>query len=51
MIVFFFALNVLSGLSSPWFVFPAIPFALYILRYRDPRVLPWRYGREPADLG
>ncbi len=51
MIVFFFALNVLGGLSTPWFVFPSIPFALYILRYRDPRVLPWRYGREPAGEG
>lgn len=34
MIAFFFALNVLfSGIATPWFVFPSIPFALYILRH------------------
>ncbi|MDF2234524.1 adenylate/guanylate cyclase domain-containing protein [Albimonas sp. CAU 1670] len=47
-ILFFLALNVLGGLSTPWFIFPSLPFALYILRHRDPRVMPWRFGRAPA---
>lgn len=50
-IVVFFGLNLLTGLSTPWFVIPSIPFGLYILRFRDPRVLPWRYGRGSADAG
>lgn len=33
-ILFFFALNVLfSGIATPWFIFPSIPFALYIFRH------------------
>lgn len=35
MIIFFFAINALfSGLSTPWFLFPSIPFALQIWRKR-----------------
>ena len=34
MIVFFFAINLLfSGIATPWFIFPSLPFALYILRH------------------
>lgn len=34
MIVFFFAINLLfSGIATPWFIFPSIPFAFYIWRH------------------
>ena len=43
MIVMFFAINVLfSGIANPWFLFPSIPFAIYIWRHRDPRTFPWQ---------
>lgn len=36
MIGFFFAINLLfTGLATPWFIFPAAPFALYILMKGD----------------
>jgi adenylate cyclase len=48
MILLFLALNVLfGGLANPWFVFPSIPFALYVWRRRDPRTFPWQ--RPGAD--
>lgn len=31
MIAFFFVLNVLEGLSHPWFIYPSAPFAVLIL--------------------
>lgn len=34
MIAFFFAINLFfSGIATPWFIFPSIPFALYIWRH------------------
>lgn len=34
MIAFFFTINLLfSGIATPWFIFPSLPFALYILRH------------------
>ncbi|MEL6235142.1 MAG: adenylate/guanylate cyclase domain-containing protein [Pseudomonadota bacterium] len=33
-ILFFFAINLLfTGIATPWFIFPAAPFALYIWRH------------------
>ncbi len=47
MIVFFFTINVVfGGLSTPWFIFPSIPFALLILRKGEGR-LPLRRRRLP----
>ncbi|MEE3100051.1 MAG: adenylate/guanylate cyclase domain-containing protein [Pseudomonadota bacterium] len=51
-IVFFFALNVMfGGLSSPWFLFPSIPFLAIILRTRADTPFPWRAARPgPGPL-
>ena len=34
-ILFFFLVNLLfSGIATPWFIFPSLPFALHIIRHR-----------------
>ena len=49
-IVFFFALNVMfGGLSSPWFLFPSLPFLAIILRKRADTPFPWRAARPEPD--
>ena len=41
MIVLFFVINLLfSGIATPWFIFPSIPFVLYI----------WRHARKQHRL-
>ncbi len=48
-ILFFFVLNVLfSGIATPWFVFPAAPFAFYVWRRRAPVPWPWRRPDAPT---
>ncbi|MEM1314266.1 MAG: adenylate/guanylate cyclase domain-containing protein [Pseudomonadota bacterium] len=44
MIAVFFTINALfTGIATPWFVFPSIPFALYVWRHRDPKTFPWQH--------
>ncbi|MEL6750723.1 MAG: adenylate/guanylate cyclase domain-containing protein, partial [Pseudomonadota bacterium] len=46
-IVFFFLINLLfGGLSNPWFIFPAMPFAVYMIWKRRGAKPP---GGEEAD--
>lgn len=41
LIAMFFTINLLfTGLANPWFIFPSLPFALYILMH-------WRKQRSP----
>lgn len=40
-ILFFFLINlVFTGIATPWFIFPSLPFALHILARRNPPPAP-----------